>query len=81
MGRRPYKRLSAKTLNEKVFAAVRAVFADAVNDDTDGNLVNRMLNISVSDTTTGTPTKLPYSDNEIAILFSSEVFRGKLARD
>ncbi|QGZ93329.1 site-specific integrase [Terricaulis silvestris] len=77
-GQAPYKRLAAKTLNEKVFAALRAVFADAAIESE--NFVNPMLNISV-ETTKSAPTKLPYNDREVGALFASDVFRGKLVRD
>lgn len=79
-GAGPYKRLSAKTLNEKVFAAVRAVFADAVNDS-ENNLVNPMLNISVQEAESVSPSKLRYTDDEIGNLFSCAIFRGTLVSD
>lgn len=78
-GAPPYRRLAPKTLNEKVFAAVRAVFSDAANDSE--NLVNHMLNISVGATKSRAPSKLAYNDADVGKLFASGVFKGKLVPD
>jgi len=70
-----YRPLSADTLNEKVFAAVHAVLADAMKD----NLIqaNPMSSISVQDTGVQAPPKLPYNDVEVGKLFQCGVFRGQ----
>ncbi len=77
-GAAPYKRLEPKTLNEKVFAALRAVFADAASDSE--TFVNPMSNISV-DYVDGPPTKLPYTTSEMGKLFRSAVFVGQPVSD
>lgn len=74
-----YRPLSADTLNEKVFAAVHAVLADAMKDDL--LQANPMSSISVQDTGDQAPPKLPYNDVEVGKLFQCGVFRGQPIRD
>ncbi|MEQ1808314.1 MAG: site-specific integrase [Terricaulis sp.] len=70
-----YATLSPKTLNDTVFAAVKAVFADAL----DGQATpNPMAGIAVDEVFNREPPRLPYSDADIAALFASSSFIGSL---
>lgn len=73
-----YATLSPKTLNDTVFAAVKAVFADALDSL---GLPNPMAGISVTETSQKPPPRLPYAREDLEMLFASRCFTGPLVED
>jgi integrase len=73
-----YAPLTPKTLNDTVFAAVKAVFGDALESR---GLPNPMAGIAVAEPSTYEPSRLPYSGDDLSRLFAADPFRGRLIRD
>ena len=73
-----YAPLTPKTINDTVLAAVKAVFADAL----DGHgLPNPMAGVAVDDAATQAPSRLPYAGDDLSKLFSSDCFTGRPVDD
>lgn len=68
-----YSPLSPKTLNEKVFAAAKAVFSATLDDE---QLPNPMAQIAIDEGQT-TPSRVPYEAIDLQALFGSAIFVGK----
>ncbi len=73
-----YSPLTPKTLNDTVFAAVKAVFADALEGTA---RPNPMAGIAVAEPSTDEPSRLPYSGDDLSLLFAADPFRGRSIPD
>lgn len=73
-----YATLTPKTLNDKVFAAVKAIFADALNSL---GLPNPMAGISVAEVSQQSPVRFPYARDDLEKLFASRCFSGPFVED
>jgi len=73
-----YAPLTPKTLNDTVFAAVKAVFADALESR---GLPNPMAGIAVAESSTHEPSRFPYSGSDLSLLFAADPFRGRMVQD
>jgi integrase len=73
-----YAPLTPKTLNDTVFAAVKAVFADVLKSR---GLSNPMAGIAVADPSSNEPSRLPYSGDDLSRLLAAAPFRGQLTQD